>query len=408
MASSTDTPNNSGENHQLDHYICTIGSGLKDKANAVCDLIEASLPATAIVFCNSGSDLSVVEVFLRKRGLRARRLQKSLSGKHSESVAKLFDKGDLSVLVCLDGAEDGLSATEAEIVIHYNPSPDESSYTRRVKLAAQDKPVKSIQLLATREMPEFHNLKKSIKVDWKDLEIPSAQAIATARSSIYSSALGKNTEANDEVDRKIAEQLLSQLDTNDKQKIEDLIAGLCNISRKQSLESHLPSLNDEFVEEEESSYKEKQRNREDQRRGQSDRRSDRNGRNNRNRDRGEGRDRGERRDRRASSSEKQKVNPQSVNQDFDAPAEITNRPSSEPIRLYIGQGTTHGMTRELFTQLATEFAEVSEAALKNLELKDTCGFVELSQEHAETLINNLNGIEYNGAPLPIEIAAKTS
>ena len=63
------------------------------------------------------------------------------------------------------------------------------------------------------------------------------------------------------------------------------------------------------------------------------------------------------------------------------------------------------MTPQTFTDLALEFAEIPAEKLKRLSIRDRYGFVDLDTADAEKLIANLNGIQYNGALLPIERAA---
>jgi hypothetical protein len=79
-------------------------------------------------------------------------------------------------------------------------------------------------------------------------------------------------------------------------------------------------------------------------------------------------------------------------------------PAGTDVRLYFGQGLSHGITAEIFTDLAVEFAEISRQDIKYLVVRDTYGFADVAEMHARTLIDNLNGIEYNGALLPVECA----
>ena len=79
-------------------------------------------------------------------------------------------------------------------------------------------------------------------------------------------------------------------------------------------------------------------------------------------------------------------------------------PEVDEIRLYIGQGLAHGMTPVLFKELALEFAELQPESLRKLTIREHYGFVDLYKPQADILIQSVNGIEYNGGPLPVEYA----
>ena len=80
-------------------------------------------------------------------------------------------------------------------------------------------------------------------------------------------------------------------------------------------------------------------------------------------------------------------------------------PKGQEVRLYIGQGTAQGMNEDLFRQLATTMGDVEQSDLRHVSIRDSYGFVDLTEPQASVLIANLDGIEYNGAVLPIQRAA---
>jgi RNA recognition motif-containing protein len=62
------------------------------------------------------------------------------------------------------------------------------------------------------------------------------------------------------------------------------------------------------------------------------------------------------------------------------------------------------MTPELLAELASELAEVSREAIRGITVRDEYGYVDCLRPEAEAILKNLNGIEYNGFPLPVEVA----
>lgn len=63
------------------------------------------------------------------------------------------------------------------------------------------------------------------------------------------------------------------------------------------------------------------------------------------------------------------------------------------------------MNEDLFRQLATTMGDVEQSDLRHVSIRDSYGFVDLTEPQASVLIANLDGIEYNGAVLPIQRAA---
>ena len=66
------------------------------------------------------------------------------------------------------------------------------------------------------------------------------------------------------------------------------------------------------------------------------------------------------------------------------------------------------MTPELFTDLAIEFGELKREDIKLLTIREHYGFIDILEPQAKALLKNLNGIEYNGHILPVEVATSLS
>ncbi len=62
------------------------------------------------------------------------------------------------------------------------------------------------------------------------------------------------------------------------------------------------------------------------------------------------------------------------------------------------------MTKELFRDLVHEFAGVAQADISYLQLREQYGFCDVPQSRVENVVGSLNGIEYNGQVLNVEIA----
>ncbi len=74
------------------------------------------------------------------------------------------------------------------------------------------------------------------------------------------------------------------------------------------------------------------------------------------------------------------------------------------LRLYVSQGSEDGMTEDVFRQLATEFAGLNYDELLGASFRKNHGYIDLKGEHAQLLLDNMHGIEYNSKPLTLEVA----
>ena len=77
----------------IEHVYCDVGGGITEKATALCDLIETERPQSVIIFCNTKSDTELVEVYLRRRGFDARRLNSDLSQSQREKIMGALRSG---------------------------------------------------------------------------------------------------------------------------------------------------------------------------------------------------------------------------------------------------------------------------------------------------------------------------
>ena len=51
-----------------------------------------------------------------------------------------------------------------------------------------------------------------------------------------------------------------------------------------------------------------------------------------------------------------------------------------------------------------EFADIDEKDLQRVAIREHYGYVDAFREPATALLNSVGGIEYNGHPLPLEVA----
>ena len=96
-----------------------MDADLAAKAIALCDLIETRHPRSAIIFCNTKSDTELVEVYLRRRGFDARKINSDLSQNERERIMNSVRKGTLRLLIATDVAARGIDIEQIDLVVNY-------------------------------------------------------------------------------------------------------------------------------------------------------------------------------------------------------------------------------------------------------------------------------------------------
>lgn len=429
----------------IEHLYCEIGGDLMAKPAALCDLIETMRPQSAIIFCNTKSDTQLVEALLRRRGFDARRINSDLTQAQRLRVMKKIRNRELQFLVATDIAARGLDIEQIDLVINYAIHEQPETYVHRTgRTGRAGRRGKAISLVGPRDFGSFHFLTKVVDLKFTKISVPSDAEVADARiTHLYEMIRQKEIEIK-ERDVLVARQLLREMGgySESPEELETILAKLCRYTVEHFISSEAKSLEEELEQKaqadaeaaEDSGYERRGRDRDGDRRGRRDR-----GERGERRDRGDRADRGERgergghrdRDERSSRPRRDREHDEPREQhaaegdNHETPRTDEHREERrndrrddrrderrddheqrgpQEVRVYIGQGESHGMTPELFTDLAKEFGEVQAEDIRAISLREHYGFVDLFEPQAATLIKNLNGIEYNGTVLPVELA----
>jgi ATP-dependent RNA helicase DeaD len=393
----------------IEHLYCEIAGDLMAKPSALCDIIETMRPRSAIIFCNTKSDTMLVEALLRRRGFDARRINSDLTQAQRERVMRKIKKGDLQFLVATDIAARGIDIEQIDLVINYAIHEQPETYVHRTgRTGRAGRRGKAISLIGPRDFGAFHFLTKVVDLKFTKIPIPTDTEVADARiTHLYEMVRQMEIEIKDR-DVLVARQLLREMGgfTEVPEEIETIVAKLSRYAMEHFVSSDAKSLEEELeqkqeaLEEEDRLEERRTRDRERRDRGRGDR-DDRRGRGDDDR---RGRERRPRRD-------DDRPQEQHVSSQGEAPREERRGDDRErrergpmEVRVYIGQGEAEGITAEVFKELAAQFAELKAEDLRAISLRDHYGFVDLYEREANALIQNMNGIEYNGAPLPVELA----
>lgn len=197
---------------EIEHLYCEVDGELTAKAIALCDIIETQRPRTAIIFCNTKSDTELVEVFLRRRGFDARRINSDLSQKQRERIMARIREGSLPILVATDVAARGIDIAQLDLVINYAIHEQPETYVHRTgRTGRAGRKGKAISIVGPHDFGSFYGLRKRLSIDLHKMALPTAEEVAEARlAHFYELVRESGIEANDK-ERALATKLLGDL-----------------------------------------------------------------------------------------------------------------------------------------------------------------------------------------------------
>jgi ATP-dependent RNA helicase DeaD len=166
-------------------------------------LVEIERPTSAIVFCNTRDDTSLVNAVLTRNGFDSEILNGDLPQKQRERVMAKVKRGDLNFLVATDIAARGIDISDLSHVINYSLPEDPAVYLHRVGRTGRiGKKGVAISLVSGRELSTLSALEKRFDIHFTERKLPTVEQASAlwaerhigalrevARSSIYESML---------------------------------------------------------------------------------------------------------------------------------------------------------------------------------------------------------------------------
>ena len=95
-------------------------------------VLEVEKPESAIIFCNTRDDASIIAAFLKRQGLHALALSGELAQRDRERVMGRMKKRDLKFLVATDIAARGIDISDLSHVVNYSLPQFTEVYLHRV------------------------------------------------------------------------------------------------------------------------------------------------------------------------------------------------------------------------------------------------------------------------------------
>ena len=156
------------------HHIRYDVSDAFPKPRNLIYLLEMEEPDTAIVFCNTRDDTSLVTAVLNRNGFDAELLNGDLPQKERERVMAKCKRGEVAFMVATDIAARGIDISDLGHVINYSLPEDPAVYLHRVGRTGRiGKKGVAINLVSGREISTLSVLEKKYGIAFEKKTMPS-------------------------------------------------------------------------------------------------------------------------------------------------------------------------------------------------------------------------------------------
>ncbi|MGV3632338.1 MAG: DEAD/DEAH box helicase [Bacteroidota bacterium] len=318
-------------------------------------LIDVNPDIFGVVFCRTRQETQSVAEKLGKDGYNAEALHGDLSQAQRDNVMKRFRDKTLQLLVATDVAARGIDVDSISHVINYNLPDDIENYTHRSgRTARAGKKGQSIVLINTRENFKIRAIEKQINTTFIVGKIPSPEEIC----SIQLTSLISKIKETDVKEDKIEKFMIS------------IMSDFADLSKEEVIKKFISAEFNRFIE-----YYE--------RAGDLNADSDR-------KDRGERAERGERSDRFERSER----------------GERRQRNDENKTRFFVSLGKRDGLNPGGLLRVICDETGLTSSNIGKIDILPSFSFFEADDAHAQNILNKLNGADYEGNTVSIEITKK--
>ena len=162
---------------EVQHLFCEVKP--MDKDRALVRLLETENPASAIIFCNTKSNVHYVAGVLQGFGYNADELSADLSQSRREAVLEQIRQGKRQYLVATDVAARGIDIPELSHVFLYEPPEDHESYIHRAGRTGRAGAAGTvISLVDVMQRMELDRIAKHYKIGLIPLPLPTDEDVA--------------------------------------------------------------------------------------------------------------------------------------------------------------------------------------------------------------------------------------
>ena len=162
---------------EIEHIFYNVDA--MDKDRDLVRIIEIENPASAVIFCNTKSNVQYVATVLHRFGYDADELSSDLSQDAREKVMNRVREGRLRFLVATDVAARGIDILELSHVIQYEPPKEAEAYIHRVgRTGRAGATGVAFTLVSGLERIELLSIAKRFEIDLQERRPPTDADVA--------------------------------------------------------------------------------------------------------------------------------------------------------------------------------------------------------------------------------------
>lgn len=158
---------------ETDHVYYEVPALEKDRT--LVRIIEVENPTSAIIFCNTKTEVHYVAIVLQRFGYDADELSSDLSQNEREHVLDRLRKGSLRFLVATDVAARGIDIPEISHIIQYDPPEDPDAYVHRAGRTGRAGGTSgvAITLISVTEVLKLNRIGKQFQIEFEERPLPT-------------------------------------------------------------------------------------------------------------------------------------------------------------------------------------------------------------------------------------------
>lgn len=329
-----------------------LPADISAKPNALYRFISNDAPNVALIFCEY-SELNFVENVVNKRGIVAKRLNSHLEAEQIPALKDLIQNNNIQAIILTQNSSRNLEELKSDLIINYSLA-DITAETYQQRLGLLSEKGRIITLVTTRDFVAFMPLSKALGVNIEKISLPEEISTTTNSSSFLKTINQSKIQCNAK-DIANAEELLKTFtdSANERENITKIVA---------SVLKHLPT--------HATNNSTSSRSIDDELNFKSTRRE--------------------------SSVESNSEEVTTEKEQTSPQKEI------KTVTFKVSQGIDQEMSFSAFCSLAEEFAGADARTISELSTSSDSLSLETTVENFRIILDNLNGIEHNGAELVIE------
>ena len=326
-------------NENIEHIYYVVKD--RDRYEAVKRLIDFHPKIYGLIFCRTKHETGTVAEKLAREGYNAEPLHGDLTQPMRDRVMARFRSKELQILVATDVAARGIDVDDITHVINYNLPDDNENYTHRSgRTARAGKTGQSLVLITPKEGFKIKSIEKQMRTEFSQGQIPNAEEICEIQlMKLIRNTININVKEKDI--EKFMPQILASFETMDKTEI---------IKKFVSAEFN------RFIEYYDRAGDLNQRAKQDS-----------------------GRERGERKDKGQRARDEGKT------------------------RFFLSAGRRDGLNPGALLRVVCDAAGIKSDVIGRIDIMTSYAFFDVDEAHTERILKNVNGTEFEGTKLSVEV-----